>query len=1216
VLTSTKRHLPRREHRRALIAYAVNSLIRMDFLPVQDVYTSLFKAAAANFTARIWALARGQFASPAASLDEAVLKAATATSGMLANNAGVQRIDSALGGEKFRAFLLSTEASDIAGALVFHLALQAPRHEELRLRARFNATASWYTELPQHQIGRHADRVFDALREGAQSILAATDPHAALFGAGSLDSDRRMRFLREDAADNTNKLISLFNQGDVPDFTAVLDFERQICAAIRTRHARIEPPNYDSTQMITVDELYIPPHFSYELDGPNVLTTWELDTRVYRTIILGHPGAGKSSYARSLCYRIAANRRSDGLGGPIPLMVELREYATAKAARGASLSLLDHLEHVATAAYQTRPPPHALEYLLRSGRLLLVLDGLDELLETTDRREIRSDLEVFAERYPSASMLVTSRIIGYAEAPLNDDRFRLLYMKGFEDAQVADYAQHWFRLFATKPEDADDLATGFIEESTEVADLRRIPLLLSLMCSIYRRKKYLPRHRAGVYQECAEMLFDRWDRSRKLLVERSLDDQLLPALQHVAYWIFQAPERRFGVTGPELVDHLRDYVYREVIDDRVRAKRIAQEFFDYCRGRGWVLVPCGTQSDDQELFRFAHETFLEFFTASWLASSEMSTEKVAETLLPRIAAGEWDMVGLLVVQLRKNAPRGSGNTFIRALLDRVDSPQTGARERTNLLGFAARTTEFMVTRPEITRALSCAAIRNHLSSMTIGQSEDILRMTLWSARALVHAEPATASVVLETISQELGNAVQAEAAARAEVAAQAKGATDEAAVARADDATRRAKAAVEFAREIGDERSVAYLTSHLGSCYAGVGNMARAIKLYEHALPAARNAGDEESEASIADNLADCYVSAGEMGRAIEPYELALAFSRRVGDRRSEAKIAGNLGSCYLSVGETSRAIEPYERALAIAQDTEDRRSEAKIAGNLGSCYLSVGETSRAIEPYERALAIAQDTGDRPNEAVQVGNLGSCYACLGEARQAMKLYEEALAISRETRDRKGEAVMLVRLGEAHVDLGAWRQAVGCSEQGVQIADNIGFAQGRNEGCVVLAMAQLQLGDLDAALATVQVARADDYASNSAEVALVLGVVRSLEDKVEVAKQAFSDAVTAANAQLGRTNGVYGPLDTKALALCGLVLMEARGQRRDEASMPEAMSVREARLREASQAFSAARSITRADGIVRRVLRLFDALANGDEARMLRPMRSAAEGASI
>jgi tetratricopeptide (TPR) repeat protein len=1212
----------------------------MDLVPAQEVYTSLFQAAAANFLARIWALARGEFASPTDSLDKAVLEAATTTSTMLERNASVQDIDPAIGGGKFRTFLLSTEASDIAGALVFHLALQGPRHDESRLRARFTATASWYTELPEDQIGPHVDRVFSALLEGAQSILVAADPHVALFGAGSLDSDRRMRFVREDVADNTNMLVSLFARGDAPDFNAVFDFERQLCDAIRTRHARIEPPNYDSTRTISVEDLYIPPHFSYDLDGPNAITAFELDKRIYRTVILGHPGAGKSSYARSLCHRIATTYRSDTFAGPIPFLVELRDYAAAKSAT--DVSLVEYLGQLATSRYQTRPPSNALEYLLRSGRLLLVLDGLDELLETVDRRDIRSDIEVFATRYPSVSMLVTSRIIGYTEAPLDDDRFRLLYMKGFEDAQVADYAQHWFRLSVTASEDANDFATEFMKESAEVADLRSIPLLLSLMCSIYRRKRYLPRHRAGVYQECAEMLFDRWDRSRKLLVDRPLDAHLVPALQHVAYWIFREPKRRFGVTGPELVDHLRDYVYREVIDDRARANRIAQEFFDYCRGRGWVLVPCGTRSDDQELFRFAHETFLEFFTAGWLASSDMSAEKVAEALLPRIAVGEWDMVGLLVVQLRNNASRGSGNEFVRALLDRVSSRQTGARERTNLLGFAARTTEFMVTRPDITRALARAAARNYLSSATSGQSADIVRMTLWAARALVRAEPETASVVLETISQELGNAVRAEATVRVKAAAQADAAARADATVQADEAARRAEAAVDLAMQMEDEQSVACLVSHLGGCYAQLGNSMRAIKLYEHALPVVRRARDEDREAQVAHNLADCYARVGQMRRAIELYERALVFAGKVANRKAEADIAGNLGRCYSDVGETSRAIELYERAFRIAQETGDRKAEADIAGNLGRCYSSVGEMRRAIELYERAFMIAQETGDRIVEANQVGNLGNCYACLGEAQQALKLYEEALAIARETRDRQSEALMLVRLGEAYSDRGAWRQAARSLEQGVRIADEIGFTQGRNEGCVVLAAAYLEMGDFDAARTIAQVARADDYAANKADVALVLGIVLFRENQTEVAKQAFDDAIVAANARLGRTNGVYGPLDTKALALCGLAVMEAEAHLREEASIREearlreegireearlrearlrearsrAARLRETRLREASMAFSAARAITRADGIVGRVLRLFDALADGDESKVLRPVRSAAEGGPV
>ena len=68
------------------------------------------------------------------------------------------------------------------------------------------------------------------------------------------------------------------------------------------------------------------------------------------------------------------------------------------------------------------------------------------------------------------------------------------------------------------------------------------------------------------------------------------------------------------------------------------------------------------------------------------------------------------------------------------------------------------------------------------------------------------------------------------------------------------------------------------------------------------------------------------------------------------------------------------------------------------------------------------------------------------------------------------------------------------------------------------------------------------------------------------------------------------------LDNKGLALCGLALCED-----------------ERHLTVAEEAFGAARKITRAKGVVARVLNLFDALAVADKAGLLARVRKAAEG---
>ena len=85
----------------------------------------------------------------------------------------------------------------------------------------------------------------------------------------------------------------------------------------------------------------------------------------------------------------------------------------------------------------------------------------------------------------------------------------------------------------------------------------------------------------------------------------------------------------------------------------------------------------------------------------------------------------------------------------------------------------------------------------------------------------------------------------------------------------------------------------------------------------------------------------------------------------------------------------------------------------------------------------------------------------------------------------------------------------------------------------------------------------------------------------------------------ANALLTHTAHNYRALDTKGLALCGLVLCD-EGEH----------------LTAAVEAFQAARAINRDPGIVQRVLRLLDALALADAAEILAqlaPVRTAAAG---
>jgi hypothetical protein len=132
--------------------------------------------------------------------------------------------------------------------------------------------------------------------------------------------------------------------------------------------------------------------------------------------------------------------------------------------------------------------------------------------------------------------------------------------------------------------------------------------------------------------------------------------------------------------------------------------------------------------------------------------------------------------------------------------------------------------------------------------------------------------------------------------------------------------------------------------------------------------------------------------------------------------------------------------------------------------------------------------------------------------------------------------------------------------------------------------------------VDAAVEVADAARAVPFPPNEADIVAVLGIALVRQGHAEGAKRVFSEAFESAGRRLQATDDDYGALDTKALALCGLALVDDPRQ-----------------ADQAKASFAAARAITRAEGIVRRVLGLFDALAICDDAGVLQPVRPAAGG---
>jgi hypothetical protein len=384
-----------------------------------------------------------------------------------------------------------------------------------------------------------------------------------------------------------------------------------------------------------------------------------------------------------------------------PIIVVLREYGKIK--RTSNCSILQFIELQSNANYQLSAPKGCFEHLFLNGRCLVIVDGLDELLDTSYRREISDDVESFCSLYPTVSVLVTSREVGYDQAPLDSDRFISYKIGDFDEAQCSEYADKWFdRDDDYTKQEKQQKAKAFMQESALASDLRQNPLMLGLMCNLYKLEGYIPRNRADVFEKCSIMLFERWDKSRQILVALPFEEHIRPAMQYLAYWIYSDSALHGGVTECELNRETSGYLDQWVFDNTAKARRAALEFVAFCTGRAWVFTDTGTTSDGEKLYQFTHRTFLEYFAASHLVSANPTPKQLLRVLKPRIEKEEWDVVALLAFQIQSRRNQGAADSLLSALLDSKGAP---ARRRARV-GFAARCLQSLVPSPRIRRTVA------------------------------------------------------------------------------------------------------------------------------------------------------------------------------------------------------------------------------------------------------------------------------------------------------------------------------------------------------------------------------------------------------------------------------------------------------------------------------------------------------------------------------
>jgi hypothetical protein len=513
---------------------------------------------------------------------------------------------------------------------------------------------------------------------------------------------------------------------------AFVAFENAMREQVRALHGTMRLPHAGTTRQVTYDRLFIPARLTPPRSegrpehGNETISVVDLIKNSTRCVILGDPGGGKSTLALKLAYDIASDQ-IPGSPARVPLLVVLRDYAAST--RGAHrVSIVEYLEAICTSPYSVSPPPQSIEYLLLNGRALVIFDGLDELLDTSLRRDVVQAVEGFAYRYPTTQIVVTSRRIGYEEASLDSDLFPLVTLKELSTRQVAEYAEKWFNLDEGEPvAERQRLTQTFLSDSDFVADLRINPLMLSLMCGIYATENYIPRNRPEVYEKCALLLFERWDKQRGIEVPLAFQAHLHAAMRSLALHMYSQERPQLG--RAELVRFIKDYLLAKRFDDADVAESAAEQFIDFCKGRAWVLTDVGS-----DRYGFTHRTFLEYFSASQLVRLHTGPDPLFKALYNHLCAQEWDVVAQLAVQILGRSVEDGADDFLKLAVEAAGHEVDASR--TNLLLFSSRALQFIVPRPDVLRSIVIECMRLLAETPVRGLSDPDVRLEVPSPPAV------------------------------------------------------------------------------------------------------------------------------------------------------------------------------------------------------------------------------------------------------------------------------------------------------------------------------------------------------------------------------------------------------------------------------------------------------------------------------------------------
>jgi predicted NACHT family NTPase len=378
----------------------------------------------------------------------------------------------------------------------------------------------------------------------------------------------------------------------------------------------------------------------------SVLKLIEQLTEKY-TVILGKPGSGKSTLLRYIALQWARQESTPLSQEELPLLIELRTYINNFKEKRCG-NFLEYL-HRGTGVNGGLLEQHHLKAWIENPqrKSLVMFDGLDEVLDISDRNAVIQDILNFSTTYPNVRVFLTSRINGYKIQQLRSAGFNHFMLQDLDPNQIDWFIDEWHKLAFNQKDEAEgkrkrDRLKNSIHTSPAFQELAGNPLLLTMM-AILNRQGELPKSRPDLYKDASKIMLQEWDKERGVSEPEKLDSDIITLkrkqaiLRQVAYKIQERESRlteNLMISGMELQNIIAEYLGNVLGKEH---QNLSDLLMNNLINRNFILCFFGGDS-----YGFVHRTFLEYFCAwHWVWRFEKEREVELEDLKREVFMKYW-----------------------------------------------------------------------------------------------------------------------------------------------------------------------------------------------------------------------------------------------------------------------------------------------------------------------------------------------------------------------------------------------------------------------------------------------------------------------------------------------------------------------------------------------------------------------------------------------